>query len=60
MLVCIGEHDTAITREAMQATYLADYPRCELKTIANSGHYPMQETPVYFATRLEGFISQSA
>jgi pimeloyl-ACP methyl ester carboxylesterase len=58
MLVCIGEHDTAITRKAMQATYLADYPRCELKTIANSGHYPMQEVPVWFATEVQSFFGE--
>jgi pimeloyl-ACP methyl ester carboxylesterase len=56
MLECIAEHDTVITREAMQATYLADHPCCELKAIANSGHYPMQEVPVWFATKVQSFF----
>lgn len=56
MLVCIGDHDTAVTQEAMRATYLADYPRCELKSIPNSGHYPMQEVPVWFATEVQSFF----
>jgi pimeloyl-ACP methyl ester carboxylesterase len=56
VLVLIGEHDTAITREAMQATYLADYPNSELKVLANSGHYPMQEVPVVFGTEVMAFF----
>jgi pimeloyl-ACP methyl ester carboxylesterase len=56
MLVMIGQHDAAITTEAMQATYLADYPRCQLKVIENSGHYPMQEVPVAFATEVQEFF----
>jgi hypothetical protein len=35
-------------------------PHAEIEQIENSAHYPMQETPVHFATRLESFISKSA
>lgn len=57
ILVMVGEHDAGLTAEAMKQTYLADYPNSSLKIIANSGHYPMQETPVYFATEIQAFFS---
>ena len=56
-LVCVGEHDLAITKEAMEGTYLAWLPNSKLKIIANAGHYPMQEAPVNLATVMETFIS---
>lgn len=58
MLVCLGEHDSAIHEQAMQATYLSWYPHCELQVIPNAGHYPMQETPVDLITRLESFMQK--
>jgi pimeloyl-ACP methyl ester carboxylesterase len=56
-LICIGEHDLAFTKEAMESTYLAWLPNSKLKIIANAGHYPMQEAPVNLATVMETFIS---
>ncbi len=56
ILVCIGEHDGAFTKEAMQETYLAWMPNAQLKIIANAGHYPMQEAPVNLVTVIEAFI----
>jgi pimeloyl-ACP methyl ester carboxylesterase len=55
-LVCIGAHDLAFTREAMEATYLAWLPNAQLEIIANAGHYPMQEAPVNLATVMEAFL----
>ena len=60
MLVLLGEHDLAFTREAMETTYLAWYQNAELEMVANAGHYPMQETPVQLATRIEAFLSRHA
>ncbi|MEV4441454.1 alpha/beta hydrolase [Streptomyces sp. NPDC049577] len=54
--VFVGEHDLALTPEAMRGTWLAHYPRAELEVLANSGHYPMYEIPVAFATTLEAFL----
>lgn len=57
-LVCIGEHDHAFSKEAMEGTYLAWLPNSQLEIIANAGHYPMQEAPVNLATVMEAFIKQ--
>lgn len=57
ILVLVGEHDRDLTPEVMQQTFLSWHPRAELQVIANAGHYPMQETPVYLATVIERFMA---
>lgn len=54
--VMAGEFDAALTPEVMRQTFLQWYPNAELEVIANSGHYPMQETPVYLVTSIEAFM----
>ena len=56
MLVAVGEFDGGITAAVMQATYMQWYPNAELTVVANAGHYPMNETPVAFATLVESFL----
>ena len=56
-LVIVGEHDPGLTAEVMRATYLQLYPHARLHTIANAGHYPMDETPVALATAIESFMA---
>ena len=43
--VIVGQHDGAITADAMKATYLTWHKRAELEVMPNAGHYPMNETP---------------
>ncbi|MEU9130183.1 alpha/beta hydrolase [Kitasatospora sp. NPDC048540] len=54
--VFIGEHDLALTEPVMQATWLSHYPQASLEVLAGTGHYPMHEIPVAFASALEGFL----
>ena len=54
--VIVGEHDGAITAEAMKATYLVWHKNASLEVMSNAGHYPMNETPVALATSIEAFL----
>ncbi|GAA1221620.1 alpha/beta hydrolase [Kitasatospora nipponensis] len=54
--VFVGEYDLALTAEVMRATWLTHYPRATLTVLPGSGHYPMYEIPVAFATALEEFL----
>lgn len=56
VLVVIGEFDGAINEDLMRTTFMRWYPNAELTVIGNSGHYPMNETPVALATLMEAFL----
>ena len=60
-LILTGEHDIeGLRADAMKDTFLAMHPNAELKVIPNSGHYPMQECPPFFATVIEEFLGRHA
>ena len=56
--VIVGEHDGALNADVMKATYMTWYPNAELEIMANSGHYPMDETPIALATSIEAFLNK--
>ncbi|GAB2732771.1 alpha/beta fold hydrolase [Kitasatospora kifunensis] len=54
--VFLGELDLALTPETFHAGWQPLYPNAELQVLPATGHYPMYETPVAFATALEAFL----
>jgi pimeloyl-ACP methyl ester carboxylesterase len=56
--VLVGANDPHLTSELMHATFSSWFTHCEVQVLANAGHYPMDETPIAFATAVERFLSQ--
>ncbi len=56
LLAVVGENDPALSAEVITATFLEWYPNATMETMANAGHYPMDETPVQLATVMERFL----
>ncbi|MBP6020374.1 MAG: alpha/beta hydrolase [Burkholderiaceae bacterium] len=56
VLVIAGAHDPALGEETCKATWMQHYHNIELKVLANSGHYPMDEVPAEFAGIVEDYL----
>ncbi|MFC6880274.1 alpha/beta fold hydrolase [Actinomadura yumaensis] len=51
-----GQYDRAIPEDAVRAAWSACYPNVRIQVLANTGHYPMHETPVALAASIESFL----
>jgi hypothetical protein len=59
MLALFDEFDNGISEDLVPGVYPAHImPKSRRSAIC--GHYPMQETPIHSATRLQASISRSA
>lgn len=58
LLILVGDLDPAQTHRVMQNTCMKWFPNATLQRIPGSGHYPMQETPLYLARLLEDFLAR--
>lgn len=58
LLVLPGEFDAGVPADFVRATIMTYFPNAQLHVLANAGHYPMNETPIDLATRLQAFILQ--
>lgn len=54
--VVVGENDLAVTRELMEATFVALQPATEVRVYPNCGHYAMAESPLRLAAEIEAFF----
>ena len=54
--IIVGEYDGAITPDFMRETSLVHIPTAVLELMPNSGHYPMDETPLALAASIIDFL----
>lgn len=43
--ILVGSHDAGVTEAGIRASWLAHLPQAKLRTLEETGHYPMQEAP---------------
>ena len=51
-----GAHDPVFNSALMKATTMQHYPNASHETLANAGHYPMNETPLALLASMEAFL----
>lgn len=60
VLVIAGGHDSGPFEESsLRLAFVPLYQNLTVTTLASSGHYPMQEVPVFLATLMERFVLET-
>ncbi len=57
-LFVVGRHDPGLSADVMRATVLKWYEASELVTLADAGHYAMDETPLQLVAAIEAFLER--
>ena len=55
--ILVGKHDFPVFAKANIQKIFSTYKDIHIEECQECGHYPMIETPVYFATQIEKFIN---
>lgn len=58
MLVLLGACDSEGFAELIKNTFAKWYPNVKIETLAATGHFPMQETPILLASQIGKFLSE--
>lgn len=56
MLVIFCNRDFEGVEEMLKETFLKWYPNAQMECCEGSGHFPMQETPIFLASSIERFL----
>lgn len=54
--VIAGEHDGLLPEALLRQTWAREYPEAQFELMRNTGHFPMEETPVILAATVERFL----
>lgn len=58
-LVLAGQYDHPAFQLSTQKIAFANIQQVDFQEIENSGHFPMQETPIYLASKIEAFLQEA-
>ncbi|WP_142848350.1 alpha/beta fold hydrolase [Telmatospirillum sp. J64-1] len=58
--VLVGDNDPAMSADLMWNTVMKWFPNAEIEVMSNSGHYPMQEIPVWLAQEIQSYMQAHA
>ncbi|MCP2166555.1 alpha/beta fold hydrolase [Goodfellowiella coeruleoviolacea] len=58
VLAIAGEHDPALSADALRATWGQWHPNARVEVLTNAGHYAADEVPVALVSLVENFLAE--